>query len=51
MSGGRKHILSFLLGVKNQKAWNKSRENYMQVKRRQNLAETAGDHITQRNDG
>ena len=29
-----------LLGVKKRKAWNKTREKYMPIKRRQNLAET-----------
>ena len=40
MSGGRKRILSPSTGRKNGKAWNKTREKYMPVKGRQNLAET-----------
>ena len=40
MSGARKRILSPFTGRKNGKAWNKTREKYMPVKRRQNLAET-----------
>ena len=45
MSDGRKKILSPFTGRKNRKAWNKTREKYMPVKRRQNLAETdRGSH-------
>ena len=40
MSDGRKRILSPFTGCKKRKAWNKTREKYMPVKRRQNLAET-----------
>ena len=40
MLDGRKRILSPFTGRKKRKAWNKTRENYMPVKRRQNLAET-----------
>ena len=40
MSDGRKRILSPFTGRKKRKAWNKTREKYMPVKRRQNLAET-----------
>ena len=40
MSDARKQILSFLAGCRKQKAWNKTREKYMPVKRRHNLAET-----------
>ena len=40
MSDGRKLILSPFTGRKKRKAWNKTREKYMPVKRRQNLAET-----------
>ena len=41
MSEGRKRILSPFTGCKKRKAWNKTREIYMPVKRRQNLVETA----------
>ena len=45
MSDGRKKILSPFTGRKNRKAWNNTREKYMPVKRRQNLAETdRGSH-------
>ena len=47
MPNGRKRIL--FPGRKTRKAWNKTREKYMPVKRRQNLAETDGGHITKRN--
>ena len=40
MSGGHKRILSPFTGHKKQKAWNKTREEYMSEERRQNLAET-----------
>ena len=40
MSDRRKRILGLFTGSKKRKAWNKTRENYMPVKRRQNLAET-----------
>ena len=40
MSDGRKRILSPLTRCKKRKAWNKTREKYMRVKRRQNLAVT-----------
>ena len=40
MSDGRKRILSPFTGRKKWKAWNKAREKYMPLKRRQNLAET-----------
>ena len=40
MSNGRKLILSPFTGNKKRKAWNKTREKYMPVERRQNLAET-----------
>ena len=40
MPDGRKGILSPFTGCKKRKAWNKTREKYMPVKRRQNLAET-----------
>ena len=39
MSDGRKRILSPFTERKKRKAWNKAREIYMLVKRRQNLAE------------
>ena len=39
MSDGRKKTSPFT-GCKKRKAWNKTREKYMPVKRRQNLAET-----------
>ena len=35
MSDGCKLILSPFTGLKKQKAWNKTREKYMRVKRRQ----------------
>ena len=40
MPGGRKQILSPFTGCKKQKLWNNSREKYIPVKRRKNLAET-----------
>ena len=40
MSAGRKRILSPFTGDKKRKAWNNTRETYMQEERRQNLAET-----------
>ena len=40
MPDGPKQIMSRLTGRKKQKTWNKTREKYMPVKRRQNLAET-----------
>ena len=40
MSDGRKRILSPFTGCKKRKAWNKTSEKYMPVKRKQNLAET-----------
>ena len=40
MLDGRKRILSSFAGLKKRKAWNKTREKYMPVKRRQNLVET-----------
>ena len=40
MPDGRKRILSPFTGRKKRKVWNKTREKYMPVKRRQNLAET-----------
>ena len=49
MPDGRKQILSPFTGCKKRKASNKTREKYMPVKRRQNLAETDGGHITKRN--
>ena len=39
MSGGRKRLLSLFAGFKKRKAQNKTREKYIPVKRRQNLAE------------
>ena len=39
MSDGRKRLLSPLAGFKTRKAWNKTREKYIPVKRKQNLAE------------
>ena len=45
MSDGCKQILSPFTGRKKRKAWNKTKEKYMSVKRRQNLAETdRGSH-------
>ena len=40
MPDGHKRILSPFAGCKKRKAWNKTREKYMPVKRRQNLSET-----------
>ena len=40
MSDGRKRILSPFTGRKEWKAWNKTREKYVPVKRRQSLVET-----------
>ena len=40
MSDGRKRSLGPLTGCKKRKAYNKTREKYMLVKRRQNFAET-----------
>ena len=40
MPDSRKQILSPFTRHKKQKAWNKTREKYVPVKRRQNLAET-----------
>ena len=40
MSDGLKRILSSFTECKKWKAWNKAREKYMPLKRRQNLAET-----------
>ena len=40
MSDGRKRIVSPFTWCKKQKASNKTREKYMPVKRKQNLAET-----------
>ena len=40
MPDGRKRILGPFTECKKRKAWNKTRVKYMQVKRRQNLAET-----------
>ena len=40
MSDSRKRILIPFTGCKKQKAWSKTREKYMPVKRRQNLAVT-----------
>ena len=40
MSDGRKRILNPFTGHKKRKTWNKTREKYMPVKRRRNLAET-----------
>ena len=40
MPDGRKRILSPFTGCKKRKAWDKTREKYMPVERRQNLAET-----------
>ena len=42
MLDGRKRILSAFAGHKRRKAWNKTREKYMPVKRRQSLDETDG---------
>ena len=39
MPDDRKRILGPFIGRKNRKAWNKTREKYLPVKRRQSLAE------------
>ena len=41
MSDGRKRILSPFTGRKKRKTWDKTREKYTSIKRRQNLAEKA----------
>ena len=43
-----KRILSPFTGRKKRKAWNKTREKYLPVKSRQNLAETDRGIILQR---
>ena len=40
MPDGSKRILSPFTGRKKKKTWSKTRENYMPVKRKENLAET-----------
>ena len=40
MSNVPKRVLSSFTGHKKRKAWNKTREKYMPIKRRQNLVET-----------
>ena len=42
MPDSRKRILGPFTGRKKRKAWNKTREKYMPVKRRQSLDETDG---------
>ena len=49
MSDCRKRIPSPFTVCKKRKAWNKTRENYMPVKRRQNSTETDRGYITKRN--
>ena len=50
MYDGRKRILSPFTGCKKRKTWNKTREKYMPVKRRQkDQLKQTGDHITKRN--
>ena len=44
MSDGGKRILSPFTGCKKRKAWNKTREKCMTVKRRQYLAESDRGH-------
>ena len=46
MSDGRELILSLFTGRKKQKAWNKTRENYMPVKRRQ-IETDRGSHYNE----
>ena len=49
MSDGRKRILSPFTGRKKWKAWNKAREKYMPLKRKQNLAKTdRGSYIKEK---
>ena len=40
MSDGRKQVLSPFSGCKKWKAWNKAREKYISLKRKQSLAES-----------
>ena len=48
MPDGCKPTLSPFTGRKQRKAWNKAREKYMPVKRKQNLAKTdGGSHYNQ----
>ena len=48
MPDGRKRILTPFTSYKKRKTWNKTREKYMSVKRRQNLAETdRGSYYTE----
>ena len=51
MSGGRKRVLNPFTGREQRKPWNKTREKYMPEEKRQNLAETEGDHITNKRNG
>ena len=51
MCDGRKLIVSPFTGRKKQKAWNKTREKYMLVKRRQNLVETDMGSYHNKEDG
>ena len=45
MSDDRKLILSPFIGRKKRKAWNKTREKYMPVKRRQTEMKQIGNHV------
>ena len=49
MFNGRKQTPSPFTWCKKRKAWNKTRAKHMPVKKRQNLGEQTGDHITKRN--
>ena len=49
MSDGRKLILSSFTGRKKRKAWNKTKEKYMPVKRRQ-IKIDRGSYYNKKND-
>ena len=51
MSDGHKLILSPFTGRKKRKAWNKAREKYMPVKRRQDLVQTDRASYYSKEDG
>ena len=51
MSDGRKLILTPFTGRKKRKAWNKTTEKYMPVKRRQNLVEADRRSYYNKEDG
>ena len=49
MPNGRTQIVSTFTGRKKRKAWNKTREKYMLVKRDKVQLKQTGDNITKRN--